>query len=112
MSFVYVAVGLMLLLIAGDLLVRGAVSLGLRAGIPAVIVGLTIVAFGTSAPELFVTIESVMEGVPGLAVGNVIGSNVFNLLCVLGIASLVDPLRVPDEAIPRDILWMLGVTIA
>ncbi|MEO1505426.1 MAG: calcium/sodium antiporter [Pseudomonadota bacterium] len=111
MSFVYVAVGLMLLLIAGDLLVRGAVSLGLRAGIPAVIVGLTIVAFGTSAPELFVTIESVMEGVPGLAVGNVIGSNIANVLLVLGLPALLAPMGDHSNETRRNYIIMMFVTM-
>lgn len=111
MSFVYVAVGLMLLLVAGDLLVRGAVSLGLRAGVPAVIVGLTIVAFGTSAPELFVTVQAALEGVPGLAVGNVIGSNIANVLLVLGLPALLAPMGDHSNETRRNYIIMMFVTI-
>ncbi|MEM7659128.1 MAG: sodium:calcium antiporter, partial [Bacteroidota bacterium] len=78
----YAAIGLVLLLVAGDLLVRGAVNLSLRVGIPALIVSLTIVAFGTSAPELLISISAIYDGVPGLALGNVVGSNVANVLLV------------------------------
>lgn len=80
--------GLIILLLAGDALVRGAVNLSLRLGIPALIVSLTIVAFGTSAPELLISVQSVLEGVPGLALGNVVGSNTANVLLVLGIPAL------------------------
>lgn len=80
--------GLILLLLAGDALVRGAVNLSLRLGIPALIVSLTIVAFGTSAPELLIAVKAVVRGVPGLALGNVVGSNTANVLLVLGIPAL------------------------
>ena len=70
--------GLVILLLAGDALVKGAVNLSLRLGVPALIVSLTIVAFGTSAPELLISIKAVLDGVPGLALGNVVGSNTAN----------------------------------
>ena len=71
-QFLLAGLGLLILLLAGDVLVRGAVNLSLRLGIPALIVSLTIVAFGTSAPELLFSVHSVFEGVPGLALGNVV----------------------------------------
>jgi len=81
--------GLLILLLAGDALVKGAVNLSLRIGIPALIVSLTIVAFGTSAPELLISIKAVMDNVPGIALGNVVGSNTANILLVLGIPALL-----------------------
>lgn len=81
--------GLLILIVAGDALVRGAVNLSLRLGVPALIVSLTIVAFGTSAPELLVSIKAVQENAPGIALGNVVGSNIANILLVLGIPALL-----------------------
>lgn len=81
--------GLVILLLAGDALVKGAVNLSLRLGVPALIVSLTIVAFGTSAPELLISVNAILEGKPGLALGNVVGSNTANILLVLGIPALL-----------------------
>jgi cation:H+ antiporter len=89
MEFVFAGLGLIILLLAGDVLVRGAVNLALRLGIPALIVSLTIVAFGTSAPELLISIKAILDGVPGLAIGNVVGSNTANILMVLGVPALL-----------------------
>ena len=85
--------GLFILLLGGDALVKGAVNLSLRMGIPALIVSLTIVAFGTSAPELLISLNAVMVGKPGLALGNVIGSNTANILLVLGVPALLSGLH-------------------
>ena len=84
-----VRLGLVILLLAGDALVKGAVNLSLRLGVPALIVSLTIVAFGTSAPELLISVQAVLDGVPGLALGNVVGSNTANILLVLGMPALL-----------------------
>ena len=81
--------GLLILLLAGDSLVKGAVNLSLRLGVPALIVSLTIVAFGTSAPELLISVQAVLEDAPGLALGNVVGSNTANILLVLGVPALL-----------------------
>lgn len=81
--------GLIILLLAGDSLVKGAVNLSLRLGVPALIVSLTIVALGTSAPELLISIQAVLDDVPGLALGNVVGSNTANILLVLGVPALL-----------------------
>ena len=89
MDWVYVGIGLVILLLAGDSLVKGAVNLSLRLGVPALIVSLTIVAFGTSAPELLISIQAIMDDVPGLALGNVVGSNTANVLLVLGVPALL-----------------------
>ena len=81
--------GLFLLLISGDFLVRGAIQLSNRLGVSALLVSLTVVAFGTSAPELIVAIKATLSGSPGLAMGNVVGSNIANILLVLGLPTLL-----------------------
>lgn len=111
MDFILACVGLVLLLLAGDALVRGAVNLSLRIGIPALIVSLTVVAFGTSAPELLISVSAIFEGVPGLALGNVIGSNTANILLVLGIPALITTLHVTDNSTRSSYLQMLGGTV-
>lgn len=102
--------GLIILLLAGDALVRGAVNLSLRLGIPALIVSLTIVAFGTSAPELLISIDSVREGVPGIALGNVIGSNTANILLVLGIPALMSGLATSHCNTKQNYAYMMLAT--
>ncbi len=92
LAFGFVAIGIIVLLYGGDLLVRGATALARRVGIPALIVGLTIVAFGTSAPEMVVSAAAAIEGAPGLALGNIVGSNIANILLVLGVPALLAPL--------------------
>ncbi|MDG1431719.1 MAG: calcium/sodium antiporter [Paracoccaceae bacterium] len=93
MLWLLAALGLVILLLAGDALVKGAVNLSLRLGVPAMIVSLTIVAFGTSAPELLIAISAVLEDAPGIAIGNVVGSNTANVLLVLGVPALIVPLQ-------------------
>jgi len=115
MDWLYIAVGLAILLVAGDLLVKGAVNLSLRLGIPALIVSLTIVAFGTSAPELLIAVQSVLDGAPGLAVGNVVGSNTANILLVLGLPALISRLHTSEFDTAKNYAYMLvasGVLIA
>jgi cation:H+ antiporter len=111
MDFFFACIGLVLLLLAGDALVRGAVNLSLRIGIPALIVSLTIVAFGTSAPELLISVSAIHEGVPGLALGNVIGSNTANILLVLGIPALITTLHVTDNSTRASYLQMIAGTL-
>jgi cation:H+ antiporter len=104
-------VGLVILLLAGDALVRGAVNLSLRIGIPALIVSLTIVAFGTSAPELLIGISAVHEGKPGLALGNVVGSNIANVLLVLGLPALLSRMHTSRFDTRRSYVMMVLATI-
>ncbi len=104
-----VAGGLVVLLLAGDLLVRGAGGLALRLGIPALIVGLTVVAFGTSAPELLVSVKAVLADADGLALGNVVGSNIANILLVIGLPALIAPMMT-GRAYLHDYLIMLAAT--
>ena len=108
-EFGLVALGLVILLVSGDLMVKGAVNLALRLGIPALIVSLTVVAFGTSAPELLVSVKSVLGGAPGLALGNVVGSNTANVLLVLGIPALLTGLAATSDT-RREYLIMLAAT--
>lgn len=88
-EFAVAALGLIILVLAGDALVRGAVNVSLRLGVPALIVSLTIVALGTSAPEMLVGVKAAYEGVPGIALGNVVGSNTANVLLVLGVPAML-----------------------
>ena len=107
-----VVAGLAVLLLAGDLLVRGAVNASLRLGVPALLVGLTIVAFGTSAPELIVSVNAVLSDAPGLALGNVVGSNIANILLVLGVPALIAGMRPQaDRETQRSFTIMLAVSI-
>ena len=103
--------GLVILLLAGDLLVRGAVNTALRLGIPALIVSLTVVAFGTSAPELLISVEAVIDGAPGLALGNVVGSNTANILLVLGVPALVSRLHTAQYDTRKSFVTMIGATL-
>jgi cation:H+ antiporter len=111
MVFVYAAIGLLILLLAGDALVKGAVNLSLRVGIPALIVSLTIVAFGTSAPELLISIKAALEGVPGIAMGNVVGSNTANVLLVLGVPALITVMHTSQCDTRKSYLQMMGGTV-
>src|SRR6056297_1958208 len=111
MEFAFAGVGLIILLLAGDLLVRGAVNTALRLGIPALIVSLTIVAFGTSAPELLISIQAIENDAPGLALGNVVGSNTANILLVLGLPALIAGLATGQCDSKKSYLTMVGVTL-
>ena len=109
-DFLYAGLGLVILLLSGDALVKGAVNTALRLGIPALIVSLTIVAFGTSAPELLIAIQSIDEGLPGLAMGNVVGSNTANVLMVLGIPAIVAGFGTGETDVRKSYVTMLGAT--
>ncbi|PID35568.1 MAG: sodium:proton exchanger [Rhodobacterales bacterium] len=111
MDFLTASLGLVILLVAGDSLVRGAVNLSLRLGVPALIVALTIVAFGTSAPELLISIDAVLTDVPGLALGNVIGSNTANVLLVLGVPALLKGLDTSGCDTRKDYIQMMMATV-
>jgi cation:H+ antiporter len=103
--------GLVILLLAGDALVKGAVNLSLRVGIPALIVSLTIVAFGTSAPELLVSVNAVLDGKAGLALGNVVGSNTANILMVLGVPALLAALHTSEHDTRKTYVMMIAASI-
>lgn len=96
MDWVVAGASLVLLLLAGDALVKGAVNLSLRLGVPALIVSLTVVAFGTSAPELLISVRASLDNAPGIALGNVVGSNTANILMVLGIPAILASMQTSD----------------
>lgn len=110
-DLVFVASGLVLLLVAGDFLVRGAVALSLRLGIPALVVSLTVVAFGTSAPELLVSIQATLDGATDLVFGNIVGSNIANVLLVLGIPALISPIAVSQKGVLRNFVMMIVASL-
>ncbi len=105
-----ILLGLFALVVGGELLVRGASRLAAIAGISPLVVGLTVVAFGTSAPELAVAIKASWQGQSDIAVGNVVGSNVFNILFVLGLSALISPLVVSSQLIRIEVPLMIGAS--
>lgn len=111
MEWLMLALGLVLLIFGADLLVRGAARLATNFGVPALVVGLTVVAFGTSAPELAVSVRSAWAGQAELAVANVVGSNIFNVLFILGGAAMISPLIVSQQLIRQDVPIMVIVSL-
>ncbi|MHA7871413.1 MAG: sodium:calcium antiporter, partial [Hyphococcus sp.] len=109
-QIILVVLGLAVLLVAGDLLVRGAVSLAAALRVPALLVSLTIVAFGTSAPELVVTVQAVLSGSDGIALGNIIGSNIANIFLVLGLPAVIYPITTNVMGLRRHAVIMLAAT--
>ena len=99
MDWMFVILGLVLLVAGGEGLVRGASGIALAARLSPAVVGLTIVAAGTSMPELVVSIQSAVKGNVGIAIGNVVGSNIFNIGAILGLAAVVSPLRVMGNTV-------------
>ncbi|MGE0824915.1 MAG: calcium/sodium antiporter [Candidatus Binatia bacterium] len=110
-AVLFLIAGLGLLILGAELLVRGASRLALAFGISPLIVGLTVVAFGTSAPELAVSIQSTLAGQADIALGNVVGSNIFNVLLILGLSAVVAPLIVAQQLIWWDVPIMIGVSV-
>ena len=104
-------VGLLLLFVSGKFLVDSSVAISRRLRIPRMIIGLTVVAFGTSAPELLVSLQAAFSGYPEIAMGNVIGSNISNILLVLAITALIFPIPAPASAVKRDWPIMMGVSV-
>ena len=111
MPWLLSALGLVILLLAGDALVKGAVNLSLRLGVPALIVSLTIVAFGTSAPELLISIKAVLDDAPGIALGNVVGSNTANILLVLGIPALLATMHTSECDTRKSFAFMIAASL-
>jgi cation:H+ antiporter len=102
--------GLAVLVVGADVLVRGASRLAVSFGVSPLVVGLTVVAFGTSAPEMAVSVGSALAGSPDLAIGNVVGSNIANVLLILGISALITPLLVDEQIIRQEIPIMIGAS--
>ena len=111
-ALLWTLIGLVVLLISSRILVYGAVNIAHMLGVSDLVIGLTIVAVGTSLPELAASIMSALKNEPDIALGNVIGSNMFNLLGVLGLPGVISPLAIEPEVLTRDFSFMVGLTIA
>ena len=111
MNLLLLALGLALLTVGAEALIRGASGIAGRLGISPLIIGLTVVAFGTSAPELAVSVAAAWSGQPDIVIGNVVGSNVFNVLLVLGLSALITPLAIHSQLIRVDVPLMIGASI-
>ena len=111
LTLILFIVGLVLLIVGAELLVRGASRLAAAVGISPLVIGLTVVAFGTSAPELAVSMQSAWQGQADIAIGNVVGSNIANVLFILGISALITPLVVASQLVRIDVPIMIGVSI-
>ena len=103
--------GLALLIVGADLLVKGASRVAAGFGISPLVIGLTVVAFGTSSPELAISVSSAWKGEADIAVGNVVGSNIFNVLLILGLSALITPLVVSKQLVKLDVPLMIGVSV-
>lgn len=111
MAYFMVLAGFALLLGGAEFLVRGAVAVAMKAGLSTLLIGMTVVGFGTSAPEFVVSLNASLDGVPGIALGNVVGSNIANVWLILGVAALFAPVVVDARAVMRDAMMLLGSTI-
>ncbi len=110
MSYVLVVGGLVLLFLGGEALVRGSVGVARRLGVSELVIGLTLVGFGTSIPELVTSLRAINLDAVGISVGNVVGSNVANVLMVLGVAALIRPIKTHPKALARDFSAMVAAT--
>lgn len=103
--------GLGLLVVGGELLVRGSVRIAERLGVSPLLIGLTLVGFGTSAPELVTSVNAAIIGSPGIAVGNIVGSNISNILLILGLSTMINPIKVDGQALARDGMLVLVTAV-
>ena len=111
MAIVWLVIGLGTLLVGAELLVNGSVGIAQRLGVSEVVIGITVVAFGTSLPELAVSLASALKGEYGLAIGNIVGSNIFNLLAVIGVAASIQPSALPPTVLSLHIFVMVAFTL-
>ncbi len=111
MDYLYLFLGFVILLYSGDLLVKGGVALSSHFKISTLVVGVTVVSFGTSAPELFVSLDAALHGSPDIAIGNVVGSNIANIALVLGFTAILMPLPVRSNSIIFDWPFMMGASL-
>jgi len=109
--WVPLAGGLLLLIVGGELLVRGAVAVAGRLGVSPLVIGLTLVGFGTSMPELVTSVRAALAGSPGIAFGNIVGSNLANILLIVGASSILLPIAVASSALRRDAVVMLAAAV-
>jgi cation:H+ antiporter len=110
LTYLLFTIGLAMLFFGGEALVRGASSVARHFNLSPMVIGLTIVGFGTSAPELLVSLQAAWEGKPEIAIGNVVGSNIANILLILGISAVIAPLLIDARKIWRDLAFMLAAT--
>ena len=111
MDYLYVLAGLIGLFVGGEALVRGSVGIARRMSIPPLLIGLTVVGFGTSTPELLVSVDAAWRGVPDIALGNIVGSNIANILLIVGVSALVWPIRVMGATLRRDTAVMMAAVL-
>ncbi|WP_422373351.1 calcium/sodium antiporter [Hoeflea sp.] len=107
-DLIFLATGLALLTLGAESLVRGAVSLANRLGMPPLLIGLTVVGFGTSMPELLVSLQAALSGSPAIAIGNVVGSNIANILLIVGLAAMISPIAARIPNLGRDLVMMIA----
>lgn len=110
-SLIWLIAGLALLVVSSKILVWGAVDIASNLGVSDLIIGLTIIAIGTSLPEVATSIASALKGSPDLAIGNVVGSNIFNLLAVIGTTGLIKPTSIYPDVMNRDVIVMIAITV-
>ncbi|MEO6423622.1 MAG: calcium/sodium antiporter [Candidatus Nitrotoga sp.] len=110
-NVLYLLLGIALLAIGGEVLIRGALSIAERLGISPLLSGLVVVGFGTSMPEMVVSIDAVLSGQPDIAIGNVVGSNIANILLILGICAVITPLAVTPSALRRDAVVVIAASV-
>lgn len=111
LDIIFIVVGVAMVLYGADRLTEGASALARRMNVPEIIIGLTIVAAGTSAPELFVSMMSALKGTPDLAVGNVVGSNTMNAMLIVGCAAMVAPMTISRSTVKKDIPFSVGASV-
>ncbi|MEZ5913194.1 MAG: calcium/sodium antiporter [Paracoccaceae bacterium] len=112
MTLLLLAFGLVALFFGGEALVRGAVALARHAHLSPLVIGMTVVGFGTSMPEMVVSVQAALAGTPAIAIGNVVGSNIANVLLILGLSALVFPIRIDARTMGRELAFMLAATAA
>ncbi|MDR5651800.1 calcium/sodium antiporter [Ruixingdingia sedimenti] len=112
MTYLLFLLGLVGLFFGGEWLVRGASGIARRYHVPPMVIGLTIVGFGTSTPELLVSVQAALAGIPGIAIGNVVGSNIANILLILGLSAAVGPMAAQFRSLRGDLGWMLAAALA
>lgn len=112
MTYLLFVVGLVALFFGGEYLVRGASAIARKFNLSPMVIGLTIVGFGTSAPEMLVSVQAALAGQPAIAIGNVLGSNIANILLILGVSAVIAPLLIPVRKLWRDLAFMLAATAA
>lgn len=111
MDYLYLFIGLLGLFFGGEALVRGSVGIARRMAIPPLLIGLTVVGFGTSTPELLVSVDAAWRGVPDIALGNIVGSNIANILLIIGLSALIWPIRVMGATLRRDTAVMMAAAL-